>query len=192
MLPDIARRYASAVGREPDGQHGASRAAVHGRRTAVSPPRRHPRWTVPDRCGRRRASTRSRREQQRLHLLEQMLDPDTIRTLERCGIQPSWRCLELGAGAGSIAHWLAARCPDGQVVATDLGTTFLAARSAPNLQVLRHDVVAEDFPLGSFDLIHARWLLVNESETFRGRQRSWVGVDQRRRTAPWSRWARIA
>lgn len=55
------------------------------------------------------------------------------------GIQPSWRCLELGAGAGSIAHWLASRCPDGQVVATDLGTTFLAARSAPNLRVLRHE-----------------------------------------------------
>jgi SAM-dependent methyltransferase len=103
-------------------------------------------------------------EEQRLHLLEQMLDPDTIRTLERCGIQPSWRCLELGAGAGSIAHWLASRCPDGQVVATDLGTTFLAALSAPNLRVLRHDVVAEDFPLGSFDLIHARWLLVNLPE----------------------------
>ena len=103
-------------------------------------------------------------EEQRLHLLEQMLDPDTIRTLERRGIQPSWRCLELGAGAGSIAHWLASRCPDGQVVATDLGTTFLAARSAPNLRVLRHDVVAEDFPLGSFDLIHARWLLVNLPE----------------------------
>jgi hypothetical protein len=31
-----------------------------------------------------------------------------------------------------------------------------------------------------------------ESGTFRGRQRSWVGVDQRRRTAPWSWWARIA
>jgi tRNA A58 N-methylase Trm61 len=76
-------------------------------------------------------------EEQRLHLLEQMLDPDTIRTLERRGIQPSWRCLELGAGAGSIAHWLASRCPDGQVVATDLGTTFLATLSAPNLRVLR-------------------------------------------------------
>jgi SAM-dependent methyltransferase len=100
-------------------------------------------------------------EQQRLHLLEQMLDPDTIRILEQRGIQPSWHCLELGAGAGSIARWLAFRCPDGQVVATDIGTTFLAGLSAPNLQVLRHDLVAEDFPLGAFDLIHARWLLMN-------------------------------
>ena len=103
-------------------------------------------------------------EQQRLHLLEQMLDSDTIRTLEQRGIRPSWRCLELGAGAGSIAYWLASRCSDGQVVATDIGTGFLAGLSAPNLQVLRHDVVAEDFPLGSFDLIHARWLLMNLPE----------------------------
>ena len=41
------------------------------------------------------------------------------------------------------------------------GTTFLTEVSAPNLQVRRHDVVTEDFPLRSFDLIHARWLLVN-------------------------------
>jgi SAM-dependent methyltransferase len=103
-------------------------------------------------------------EQQRLRLLEHMLDPDTIRILQRCGIQPSWRCLELGAGAGSIARWLAARCPNGQVVATDIGTSFLTDLSAPNLKVVRHDVVSEDFPCGSFDLIHARWLLVNLPE----------------------------
>ena len=59
------------------------------------------------------------------------------RILQRRGIQPSWRCLELGAGAGSIARWLAARCPNGKVVATDIGTSFLTGLSAPNLQVLR-------------------------------------------------------
>jgi len=100
-------------------------------------------------------------ERHRLQLLEHMLDQETISTLEQREIHRSWRCLELGAGAGSIARWLASRCPDGQIVATDIGTTFLAELSAPNLQVRRHDVVTEDFPLGSFDLIHARWLLGN-------------------------------
>jgi SAM-dependent methyltransferase len=100
-------------------------------------------------------------ERDRLQLLEHMLDRETISTLEQRGIHWSWRCLELGAGAGSVARWLASRCPDGQVVATDIGTTFLTEVSAPNLQVRRHDVVTEDFPLRSFDLIHARWLLVN-------------------------------
>jgi SAM-dependent methyltransferase len=50
------------------------------------------------------------------------------------------------------------------VVATDIGTSFLTGFSAPNLHVVQHDVVTEDFPCGSFDLIHARWLLVNLSE----------------------------
>jgi SAM-dependent methyltransferase len=103
-------------------------------------------------------------ERRRLRMLEQMLDPDTIRLIEQRGIQPSWRCLELGAGSGSIARWLAARCPDGQVVATDSDTSLLSALTAPNLRVLRHDVVNEDFPPGSFDLVHARWLLVNLPE----------------------------
>ncbi|HEY3893730.1 MAG TPA: methyltransferase domain-containing protein [Pseudonocardiaceae bacterium] len=100
-------------------------------------------------------------EAQRLQLLAQMLDPGTIQVLDARGIQTSWRCLELGAGAGSIARWLASRCPDGQVVATDVGTALLERLSAPNLQVMQHNVVTEDFPPGSFDLIHARWLLVN-------------------------------
>ena len=103
-------------------------------------------------------------EAKRLRLLEQMLDPGTIRVLDARGIHTSWRCLELGAGAGSIARWLASRCPDGHVVATDVGTTFLERLAAPNLQVMQHNVVTEDFPPGSFDLIHARWLLVNLPE----------------------------
>ncbi len=103
-------------------------------------------------------------ERQRLHLLGQMLDPDTFRILEQRGIQPSWACLELGAGTGSIARWLASYCPNGHVVATDSDTCFLSELSAPNLQVLLHDVVTEDFPAGSFDLIHARWLLANLPE----------------------------
>lgn len=50
------------------------------------------------------------------------------------------------------------------MVATDIGTSFLAGLSAPNLHVVQHDVVTEDLPCGSFDLIHARWLLVNLPE----------------------------
>lgn len=103
-------------------------------------------------------------EVKRLRLLEQMLDPGTIRVLDARGIHTSWCCLELGAGAGSIARWLASRCPDGQVVATVVGTTFLERLTAPNLQVMQHNVVTEDFPPGSFDLVHARWLLVNLPE----------------------------
>jgi SAM-dependent methyltransferase len=103
-------------------------------------------------------------EEHRLHLLERALDPETTGILEQRGIEESWRCLELGAGAGSVARWLASRCESGHVVATDTDTPFLDPSRAPNLEVVRHDVVAEDFPPASFDLIHARWLLANLSE----------------------------
>lgn len=44
----------------------------------------------------------------RLHALEGVFDEHTCRLLdERIGVQTGWRYLELGAGAGSIARWLA-------------------------------------------------------------------------------------
>jgi SAM-dependent methyltransferase len=48
----------------------------------------------------------------------------------------------------------------GMVVATDLETDFLEAHAAgyPSLEVLRHDIMAEDLPTG-FDVVHARWLI---------------------------------
>ena len=49
--------------------------------------------------------------------------------------------------------------PNGKVIATDLETDFLEAEAAayPTLEVLRHDITAEDLPTG-FDVVHARWL----------------------------------
>ena len=41
-------------------------------------------------------------ERQRLGLLEQLLDPLTIRRLEALGVAAGWRCLTVGAGRGSI------------------------------------------------------------------------------------------
>jgi hypothetical protein len=42
-------------------------------------------------------------ERERLASLEQFEDPGTIRHLEALGFGPGWRCLEVGAGGGSIA-----------------------------------------------------------------------------------------
>lgn len=86
------------------------------------------------------------------------LDPNSKRRLTALDPQPDWRCLEIGAGSGSIARWLAERCPAGQVVATDVELSSLIGAAGPNLEVLRHDVTIEDFPEGSFDLIYARYV----------------------------------
>jgi SAM-dependent methyltransferase len=93
-------------------------------------------------------------------VLEALFDAGTIRHLEAVGVQPGWRCLELGGGGGSIAAWLARRVgAGGAVVATDLDVTFLAELGEPNLEVHRLDVEAADPPAGPFDLVHLRFLL---------------------------------
>lgn len=100
-------------------------------------------------------------ERVRLAGLEAALDPGTRAHLTRLGAGPGKRCLEIGGGGGSVAFWLAERVtPGGTVVATDLETDFLESQAAghPGLEVLRHDITAQDLP-GGFDLVHARWLV---------------------------------
>lgn len=95
-------------------------------------------------------------ERQRLALLEQVFDPISIRNIDRIGIKSSWSCLEVGAGAGSIARALASRAHE--VVATDLTIDLLAPLSELGVKVLRHDVLVDDAP-GTFDFIHCRYVM---------------------------------
>ncbi len=97
-------------------------------------------------------------ELRRLHALEKAWDPYSVSRLCRLPFRDDWQCLDLGAGAGSIARWLAARTSRGSTTATDIDIRFLPA-DAPRLRPLVHDVRHDDFPPESFDLIHARALL---------------------------------
>lgn len=99
---------------------------------------------------------------QQVDCLTDMLDGTTTGILDSLGVQPGWRCLELGAGNGSIAEWLAQRVgPTGTVSAVELDTSYLDA--GPDVTVLRHDI-NDGLPLeGPFDLIHARLLLMHLS-----------------------------
>ena len=101
-------------------------------------------------------------ESRRLELLQQRLDPLTIRRLERLSIRAGATCLEIGGGRGSIALWLAERVgQDGHVTVTDLDLSLLEAIDAPNVDVLRHDILSEGFEEASFDLVHARAVLMH-------------------------------
>jgi ubiquinone/menaquinone biosynthesis C-methylase UbiE len=101
-----------------------------------------------------------RQAAERLDAVERFLDPGTIRVLAGIGIEKGWRCLEAGAGGGSIASWLAERVgATGSVVATDIDTRLLAARVAANIEVRRHHIVADPLDEKAFDLVHARLLL---------------------------------
>ena len=101
------------------------------------------------------------KERIRLAGLETALDPGTRSHMARLGVRPGTRCLEIGAGGGSVAFWLSGQvAPNGTVVATDLETDFLESQASgrPCLEVLRHDIMADALPTG-FDLVHARWLV---------------------------------
>jgi SAM-dependent methyltransferase len=104
-------------------------------------------------------------DSQRLQLLAAIYDPVTRACLERIDVAEGWSCWEVGAGYGTIAHWLAERVGlTGKVLATDLDTRFLVPLQSPTLQVVRHDVVRDALPPQRFDLIHARLLLCHLQE----------------------------
>jgi SAM-dependent methyltransferase len=99
-------------------------------------------------------------ERTRLAALEDVFDPCSRRCIQAVQPEAGWRCLEVGAGGGSIAEWLCSVVgPDGIVVATDLETTFVSAIDAPNLEVREHNIVSEPLEFQSFDLVHARAVL---------------------------------
>jgi 2-polyprenyl-3-methyl-5-hydroxy-6-metoxy-1,4-benzoquinol methylase len=99
-------------------------------------------------------------ERERLAAIEAGLDPGTIECLEKIGVRDGWRCLEVGAGAGSIVEWLCRRVgPTGNVVATDLQTKFLEAIDASNLEVHKHDITTDDLEPDAFDFVMARKVL---------------------------------
>ena len=100
---------------------------------------------------------------QRFGALAALFDASTFRHLTALGLSPGRRVWEVGAGGPSVPAWLAEQTgPDGEVVATDLDTTWIAGQDPrPNLRVLRHDVGVDPPPEGPFDLVHARLVLVH-------------------------------
>jgi SAM-dependent methyltransferase len=96
-----------------------------------------------------------------LNYLSQILDDHTMSVID--GVLdtsvPGRRCLELGAGNGSIAGRLAQRvCANrGEVIAVDIKPQHVQMPSS--VTVLARDVTRDDLPAGPFDLVHARLLL---------------------------------
>jgi SAM-dependent methyltransferase len=120
-------------------------------------------------------ATDSSAEHDRLILLEKLFDSDSKKLLERAGIQPGWKCLEVGAGAGSVARILADRAGADNVIATDMSTALLAPLAESGVRVLRHDVTTDDAP-GEFDLIHSRFVLehITRRDLALSRMASWL------------------
>ncbi|TDD81099.1 class I SAM-dependent methyltransferase [Actinomadura darangshiensis] len=95
-----------------------------------------------------------------MNFLENLFDPITADRLDAVGVRAGARCLDIGAGGGSVTRRLAGMAgPAGKVVSIDLDIDHLTA--APGVTVLRHDITEGVPPGGPFDLIHARLVLVH-------------------------------
>jgi len=94
--------------------------------------------------------------------LATVFDPGTFRLLSDRGVNSGWHCLEVGAGSGTVAAWLGERVgPTGYVLATDINPRFAEELRGPNIEVRRHDVTVDSLPEATFDLIHARLVLIH-------------------------------
>lgn len=102
----------------------------------------------------------------RFTALADLYDPVTIRHFDTLGVGAGWRCLEVGAGGGSVVRHLSERVgPSGRVLATDIEPRFLEdLADLGNVDVARHDVAVDPLPEAEFDLIHARLVLVHVPE----------------------------
>ena len=110
-----------------------------------------------------RLASKGRRkdEDERLKLLESLLDP--LSRQRREFVQRGWRCLEVGAGRGSLAVWLAKKVgKSGRVVATDIDLSYLKRLHVPNLEVRKHNILEDSLEVldpCSFDLVSSRLML---------------------------------
>jgi 2-polyprenyl-3-methyl-5-hydroxy-6-metoxy-1,4-benzoquinol methylase len=62
-------------------------------------------------------------ERKRLSAMESLWDPGSEALLVELGVGAGWRCLEVGAGGGSMARWMAGR--GAHVTAVDIDTRFI-------------------------------------------------------------------
>ncbi|WP_145739034.1 methyltransferase domain-containing protein [Saccharopolyspora dendranthemae] len=101
-------------------------------------------------------------EHQRLLAHAQVWDPVTFRRLKSTGLGEGWRCLEVGAGSGTVTEWLAEQVGHtGHVVATDLETKWIRGLGSPNVDVVEHDIRTDQIGESVYDLITLRLVMTH-------------------------------
>lgn len=91
-------------------------------------------------------------------------DDVTLARLRALGVGPGWRCLDVGAGTGTVARRLLGELGVAGVLAVDRDVRFLAARGAPGLDVREADITVPGAVRGRFRLVHARFVLMHLAE----------------------------
>jgi ubiquinone/menaquinone biosynthesis C-methylase UbiE len=108
-------------------------------------------------------------EIERLHVQGDALIADTSIMLDRIGVAPGWRCVDLGCGPRGITALLSTRAGrtgrviglDADAVFLDLARQYASSRGFGNVEFVTGDVFHTGLPAGSFDLVHTRFVLSN-------------------------------
>lgn len=109
---------------------------------------------------------RGEAEQARQSLEARAWESEAERLLDRIGVRPGARCIDLGCGAEGLLGPLSRRAgPTGRVLGVDADPLLLAAARAyadrqglANVQLLLADVYQTRLSRESFDVVHARFL----------------------------------
>ncbi|MGW5053592.1 class I SAM-dependent methyltransferase [Actinokineospora sp. NPDC004072] len=109
----------------------------------------------------------------RLGAIQASTDEFSFGVLDALGLPDDAHCVDLGAGAGSIAAGLVERFPRGRVVAVDVDTSHLGGSPA---EVVEADIRDPGFQPGTFDLVHARFVLchITERDDVLARAAGWL------------------
>ncbi|MFE9859091.1 class I SAM-dependent methyltransferase [Streptomyces sp. NPDC005780] len=91
-------------------------------------------------------------------------DDFTMARLLAVGAGPGWRCLDVGAGTGTVSGRLLQEAGVASVLAVDRDVRFLGDRALPGLEVREADITLPDFASGRFQLVHARFVLMHLPE----------------------------
>jgi ubiquinone/menaquinone biosynthesis C-methylase UbiE len=102
----------------------------------------------------------------RLRIQAAAMEFDAGVMLDRIGVGPGWRCLDLGCGPGGITHLLSARVgPAGRVVGVDADPVMLEAarawadsRGLTSVELVEADAYRTGLARDAFDLVHVRYL----------------------------------
>jgi ubiquinone/menaquinone biosynthesis C-methylase UbiE len=119
----------------------------------------------------------------RLLLLARERWADTRALLERAGVAPGLRCIDIGCGGGEVTMAIARLvAPGGSVVGVDtdevkldLARRAAAERQLGNVTFAAVDATAWDEP-GAYDVVYSRFLLQHLSQPGRLLRRMWAAV----------------
>ena len=114
----------------------------------------------------------SAEESARLQRQADELAPDSAALLDRVGLRPGQVAIDLGCGPRGILDLLAGRVsPGGRVVGLDanpahtaMAAAFVSGHRLKGVQIITADAGRTGLRSRSFDLVHARTLLINVPE----------------------------